>query len=69
VYAVLILAAYKMPAGILAACAGLYGRKNTRGKYPRAFYFDILANLASTTIGKSMIHNNAIFTPPLEYII
>jgi hypothetical protein len=50
-----VLIRYKQPAGIPAARAGPYGRKNTRGNFPRAFYFDILTSFASTTMGKSII--------------
>jgi hypothetical protein len=37
VYAVFIMGTGKQSAMIPAACAGPYGRKNTRGTCPRAF--------------------------------
>lgn len=61
--------AYKVPAGILAACAGPYGRKNTRGKYPRAFYFVIFNNSARIASGSSNTKIINILFSPLPDII
>ena len=60
-----ILAPCKRSAGILAACAGCYGRKNNPGKIPRAFYFDIFSNSIMIASGSSNINRINIFFPPL----
>ena len=59
------LARCKRPAVILAACAGCYGRKNNPGKFPRAFYFDILSNSIMIASGSSNSKIINIFFPPL----
>jgi hypothetical protein len=63
--AVSAMAIYKQLPGIPAACAGCYGRKNTRGNFPRAFYLFIFANSIRIASGNNNSHNKNILFPPL----
>lgn len=59
-------ATYNPPAGILAALAGVYGRKNNPGIVsPGPVYFDIFNSSANTNSGKSNKAINMIMLSPL----
>jgi hypothetical protein len=63
-----MLPAYKLPAVIQAACAGSYGRKNTRGYFPRAFLFCNFQEFRQDRQRQQQYKNDKQFVFPLYQI-